>query len=83
MASQALNKIEFEPSHPVLPREILPGPNWAPYQAPVRKLDESEYLSEADSAGGSCMKGFFVGLILEVVCAMSAYGVWRVWHLPR
>lgn len=84
MATQVLCDFEIKSPQPFMLRDILPGPGWAPYRAPVRLLErESEYESDADVAGGSCVKGLMTAAFIEGAMVLGIYAAWQAWHLLR
>jgi hypothetical protein len=86
MASQALNQFEGEAHTPFMLRDILPGPGWAPYQAPARALPrvvEYELDDSMEVEEGSCVKGMLSGILVEGIVALGVYAVWHAWHVIR
>jgi hypothetical protein len=81
MARQALR--EFERSAQLfLVRDTLPVSGWVVYRAHAGK-SVRERESAPDAEDGSCLKGLFVGLYLEVVAGLGLYGIWQLWRLVR
>jgi hypothetical protein len=84
VASQALNQFEVEPRQPFMLRDILPGPGWAPYQAPAQTFPlPVERASEETTEDGSCVKGMLAALAIEGIVAVSVFALWQAWHLIR
>lgn len=84
MASSALSTFEGSSSRVYSLIELCDSPElFISELGPQDVARVVNFLPEDSAKDGTCLKGIFVGLALEVAMAVSIYGGWRLIHLLR
>jgi hypothetical protein len=82
MASQSLNQFKGEARTSFLPRDILPGSDWALDRAPAESFPctvERAPAEHGEKAG--CIRGFLAAIAIEGAVGLVVFALWQVWHL--
>jgi hypothetical protein len=82
--SSVLDEREIESFSTVMLEDVFAGPMWVPESSEaLARSGERDSPYDSSTEDGSCLKGFFVAIGLQVGAAIGIYCIWLLWHILR
>jgi hypothetical protein len=82
--SPVLDECEIELFDTVILRDAYAGPALAPSNSEAfARSEERDGTYDSSTEDGSCLKGFFVAISLQMGAAIGIYCIWLLWHILR